>query len=198
VNPVEHFLIGWTVAASAPIERRDRAIVVIAGVIPDIDGLGMLAEIPTRGTRYELLWWTDYHHVLTHNIGFAVLCTVAAFALARSRWLTALLAFITFHLHLLGDVVGARGPDGYDWPIPYLLPFSHRWEWSWSGQWALNAWPNFVITGLALAYTFWMAWRKGFSPVEMISKRADAAFVTALQQRFGMPATRSPVRSVSE
>ena len=54
-------------------------------------------------------------------------------------WLTALLVFISFHLHLLCDLIGARGPDGDQWPIPYLKPFSNSVQLAWHGQWALNA-----------------------------------------------------------
>jgi hypothetical protein len=31
--------------------------------------------------------------------------------------------------------------------------------------------------------TFYLAWERGYSPLEMISKRADVAFVAALRQR---------------
>ena len=55
----------------------------------------------------------------------------------------------------------------------------------WSGQWALNAWPNFAITTGLLALTFVLAWKKGFSPLEMVSVRADGKFVEALRARFG-------------
>ena len=106
------------------------------------------------------------------------------FRLATKRWTTALLVFVSFHLHLLGDVLGARGPDGHQWPIPYLLPFSRAWQWTWSGQWALNAWPNFLITGAALALSFYLAWKRGVSPLELISSKADQAFVYALRRRF--------------
>jgi hypothetical protein len=84
-------------------------------------------------------------------------------------------------------LAGSRGPDGDQWPIPYLLPFSHRWEWTWGGQWELNAWPNFVVMGAALALTFYLAWRRGHSPLEMFSRSADKAFVEALRRRFPRP-----------
>jgi hypothetical protein len=100
--------------------------------------------------------------------------------------MTAGLALLSFHLHLLGDVVGARGPDGLQWPIPYLLPFSSAWEITWSGQWALNAWQNFAITGALRAFAFHFAWRRERSPIEIVSPRADAVFVEALRRRFGM------------
>ena len=186
MNVVEHFFLGWCLAnTSRTFERRERAVITAAAVIPDLDGLGMLVEIPTRNTAHPLLWWTEYHHVLTHNVGAAIAATVAAFALAkRSRALTALVAFIAFHSHIAGDVIGARGPDGYQWPIPYFLPFSRYPELSWDGQWALNAWPNFAITAIALALTFRLAWSRGYSPLEFLSARADALFVNALRARF--------------
>jgi inner membrane protein len=183
MNPVEHFLISWDVANAFPLERRERAIVTIAGLIPDLDGLGMFAELATRGSRHELLWWTDYHHALTHNLVAAVATTGLAFALARKRrGVTAIGAFVTFHLHLLGDLIGARGPDGYNWPIPYLTPFSQR-GWTWDGQWALNAWQNVAITAVGLATAIVLARRRGFSFVEMLSPRADARVVEALRGR---------------
>jgi len=99
-------------------------------------------------------------------------------------WLTALLVFISFHLHLLSDLIGARGPDGDQWPIPYLKPFSNSVQLTWHGQWALNAWQNFVITGVLLLATFWMAWRYGSSPVELVSESANQSFILALRRRL--------------
>jgi hypothetical protein len=189
MNVVEHFFIGWCVAnTSTTLTRRERAIVTAAAVVPDIDGLGMLIEIPTRNTSHPILWWTDYHHVLAHNIGAAAVVTILAFLFASHRWISAALALVSFHTHILGDIIGARGPDGYQWPIPYFLPFSRSPELSWNGQWALNAWQNFVITGVALVVTFFLAWRRGYSPLEMLSPRADALFIQTLRARFPRPA----------
>jgi len=161
MSPVTHFLLGWVTANAAKLNRRERAMVTIAGVIPDADGFGLVAEIATRDSAHPLMWWSEYHHVLGHNIGFCLLVTAAGYAFATRRWLTASLVFLSFHLHLLGDLVGARGPDGEQWPIPYLSPFSAAWQWTWSGQWALNGWPNLVITAAMVATTLWLAWRRG-------------------------------------
>jgi inner membrane protein len=186
MNPIEHLLIGWCVANTSPaLTPRDRFLVTAAAVIPDIDGLGMLVELPTRNTASPILWWTDYHHIIAHNVAAAAVVTALAFAFARVRWLTALLALVSFHTHILGDIIGARGPDGYQWPIPYFLPFSRTPEWTWEGQWALNAWQNMVITACALLLSIYLAWKRGYSPVELFSKRADAVFVSTLRQRFG-------------
>ena len=184
MNVVEHFFIGWCVAnTSRDLTPRDRMMITAAAVLPDLDGLGMLVEIPTRSTTHPLFWWTDYHHVLFHNIGTAIVVTVAAALFANRRWMTAILVTISFHTHILGDIIGARGPDGYQWPIPYFLPFSRTPELSWDGQWALNAWQNFVITAVALLVTFYFAWSRGYSPLEIVSRRADRAFVATLRAR---------------
>ena len=184
MNPITHFLMGWTVASCVPsLIRRERALVTWASIIPDVDGFGIVAEWVSRNSTHPLNWWSEYHHIF-HNLGVALLVAAMAGILARPRLKTAALAFISFHLHLFGDLVGARGPEGEQWPIPYLLPFSNQPQLVWSGQWALNAWPNFVITGALLAITLALGRSRGFSPLEMFSVRADAVIVTALQSRF--------------
>ena len=191
MSPITHFLAGWAVAQVAPgLTRRERAAVAIAGVIPDADGLGLVADFFTRNAAYPTNWWGEYHHVLGHGVAFCVLCCLAAFFIAQRKWLVVALVAASFHLHLLGDLVGARGPEGEQWPIHYLGPFSERWQWVWSGQWALNAWPNFVVTGALLFLVFFWARARGHSPLEMLSLRADAAFVETLRRRFPLEAGR--------
>jgi inner membrane protein len=158
-------------------------LVTLACVAPDIDGLGIIPELLTRNSGHPLLWFSEYHHSL-HSLAFALVIAVIGFALATQKWKTGVLAFLSFHLHLLEDVLGSRGPEGYPWPIPYLAPFSSHLQLTWRGQWGLNAWPNIAITIVLLLITFWLAWRSGFSPLEMVSAKADRAFVVVLRRRF--------------
>jgi hypothetical protein len=185
MSPVTHFLTGWVLASAANLGRRDRAVVTVAAMSPDVDGLGVIPELLTRHSARPLLWFSQYHHTL-HTLLFAVVVTGVSFAVARRRWFTAGLALGAFHVHLLEDLVGSRGPDGYEWPIPYLRPFTERWTWTWHGQWALNAWPNLVFTVALLLATIWLARKQGVSPVDLFSPRADCAVVAALQ-RGGEP-----------
>jgi membrane-bound metal-dependent hydrolase YbcI (DUF457 family) len=185
MNPVTHFLTGWAVANCVPsLERRERALVTLACVVPDVDGLGAVADLLTRNSEHATEWFSRYHHQL-HSLPFAIFVAATCFVFAKRRWLTGILALASFHLHLLEDVLGSRGPDGYQWPIPYLAPFSRAGQIMWSGEWGLNAWPNFAITIGLLVLTFYLAWKKGFSPLEMISQKADRVFVAALRARFG-------------
>ncbi len=191
MSPITHFLAGWLVAESVSLSQRERTAVTIAAIIPDIDALGIVAEKLTAQSDYPLLWWTKYHHVLAHNLGFCLLTVIIVFFMAKRKMVTAGLAAISFHLHLVCDIIGARGPEGCQWPIPYLLPFSNAWQLTWQGQWEINAWPNFVIIGTAIILVFFLAWKRGYSPLEMISIRADRVFVQTLWNRFGPPGNKS-------
>jgi len=190
MNPITHALLGWA-CGHREANRTDRALVVIAGVAPDLDGLGILPEWLTAGARWmaPLTWYTDYHRLLCHNLLFCGGLAAGAWALTRKPRVAGLV-FLSVHLHLLGDVLGARGPEGKVWGVPYLAPLSTE-MFTWSGQWALNAWPNILLTVVLLGWTFWWAWRSGSSPVGLLSPRADAAFVDTLRQRFGPPAAPS-------
>jgi membrane-bound metal-dependent hydrolase YbcI (DUF457 family) len=166
------------------ISRREKAMVVTAAVVPDIDGLGIIPELLTRGSSHPLPWFSQYHHSL-HTLVFALGVAALAWLLAEQSWKTAVLVFLSFHIHLLCDLVGSRGPDGDSWPIPYLMPLSNTLQLSWHGQWALNAWQNIIITVAMLSLTLWISYGSGSSPLELVSDRANSQFVAALRSRFG-------------
>jgi inner membrane protein len=212
MSPVTHFFAGWILASAFPVGkptsliRREKTLVVAAAVVPDLDGIGIIPELLTRNSSHPLLWFSQYHHTL-HTLAFALVCTLVAYLIAgpgadravsslvdpklavrrasTHPWLTALLVFVSFHLHLLCDLIGARGPDGYQWPIPYLKPFSNAWRLTWHGQWALNGWQNFVVTGLFLAVTLWIAGKYGSSPLELVSENMNRAFTRVVSRRLG-------------
>jgi hypothetical protein len=45
MSPVTHLLTGWLTAQAADLSRRDRALVTLSGVVPDIDALGVVVEL---------------------------------------------------------------------------------------------------------------------------------------------------------
>jgi inner membrane protein len=184
MSPVTHFLAGWLVAAPMRISGREKAFIVGAAVIPDVHGLGIVPELLTRNSAHPLLWFSQYHHSL-HTLVFALVVTLLYWCMAEQRWKTAFLVMLSFHFHLLCDVLGSRGPDGDSWPIPYLSPISDSLELSWHGQWALNGWQNILITALMLSATFWIAYRYGSSPLDLASARANRRFVDVLRSRSG-------------
>ncbi len=191
MNLITHLLTGWALANAVPLDRRDRAIVTIASIAPDVDGLGIVVEHTPLNEIIPLHLFSDYHHVLAHNLGFGLLMFIIALIINRRKLLAPSMVFVVFHIHLLADIVGSRGPDGYQWPIPYLLPFSANCQVVWKGQWALVSWQNIAITIILMGLTIQLAWKRGYSPVEMISERADAKIIETLRARFGMPGDRT-------
>ena len=103
MSPVTHFLTGWVLANSTALSRRDRALVTWSAVVPDVDGLGIVAEVLTRNSSHPLLWFSRFHHSL-HNFTFAIVVGLLALVLAERRWTTATMCFLGFHLHLFEDL----------------------------------------------------------------------------------------------
>jgi hypothetical protein len=184
MSPVTHLLISWLIAEIPPgLARKDKIAITVAGVIPDFDGIGAIAELITRDKTDPLLWFSHYHHML-HNVSFGLAVAAITALFARRRLLVGCLGFLAFTVHILCDVIGSRGPDGYQWPIQYLFPFSRTPELTWYGQWPLNSWPNFAITLLAILATLWLARARGYSLVMLFSRKADAAVVETIRRRF--------------
>jgi membrane-bound metal-dependent hydrolase YbcI (DUF457 family) len=180
VHAPTHALLSWLVAECAPASRRrDRAVVLLAGLAPDVDALSIL------GGRACYLEW---HRILAHNVLGAALFAGLAAALTR-RKAPVLLSLVAYHLHLLCDVLGSAGPDGSNWPVPYLVPFDRDPAHfiSWSGQWGLASWQNVAITALAMIACGALGVRRGRTMIEVISPRADAAVVATLRARFTPP-----------
>jgi len=184
VNPITHYLASWTLASlPGGLRRADRAWILVAGVAPDLDGLGIVAELATRDSATPLLWWSEYHHTLGHNALFGAVVATGVLAFTR-RPKVAGLALASFHLHLLCDLVGSRGPDGDQWPIPYLWPFSSAVNLTVPWQWQLNAWPNIALSVVLLAYSLWVSYAAGRSPLEPFWSSGNRALVAALRGRF--------------
>src|SRR3954463_10589753 len=110
MSPVTHLFASWIVAAKTTNNVRDCRLVALAGVAPDIDGLGIVVDLTTRAFGYQTFFWEHFHHVLLHGV-FGAILVAGIFALcARNKLHVTLLALITFHLHLFCDFFGSRGP----------------------------------------------------------------------------------------
>jgi inner membrane protein len=184
MSPLTHLLASWIVAAKTTDNPRDRTLVTLAGVAPDVDGLGLFVDMATgRFATEKLYYYPEYHHWLTHGLPAALAFSIMFAAFARRRWRVFFLSLLTFHLHLLCDLLGSRGPDKSDvWPIFYFGPISTHPVWFWKYQWRLDGWQNIVIT---IALFFWslaLAVKMGDSFVGVFNRRADEVFVRVLQK----------------
>ena len=186
MSPITHGMIGWLTANISPhLNRREQILVVAAGVVPDLDGLGIIAQFFTSDASDPLFWYFRYHHVLLHNLFFSLLLAAMAFSLAVRRWLTTGLVCLSFHLHLVADLVGSRGSSPEDlWPIHYLFPFADTGQLSWNGAWELVSWQNYLVTVAALLFIIALAVKRGYSPLVLFLPRVDQKVVAALRGRF--------------
>jgi hypothetical protein len=184
MSPLTHLLASWVVGAKTTDNPRDCRLVTLAGLAPDLDGLGLAIDLvqnigaPTASFYY----YQQYHHYLLHGIAGAVAIALLCAALARSKARVFVFALLTFHLHLLCDLAGSRGPDPADlWPIYYGGPFSTYPMWLWHGQWKLHGWQNLLVSVALLAWSFRLAVMRGHSFVGVVNRRADAIFVATLR-----------------
>ena len=199
MSPLAHFIGSWLVASATTENPRDRKLITLAGVAPDLDGLGLAVDLARsiasdQPNSYQ--FYQHYHHLLCHGWpGALVICGLLAY-FARKRSRAFLLCLVTFHLHLLCDLLGSRGPSLGDlWPILYGEPLFRHPMWFWKSQWRLDGWQNQIIFVLLFAMSLWRAVRAGHSFVEVFSQKGDAVFVSVLRKwRVALRFSRRPPR----
>lgn len=193
LSPVTHFLLSWSLADAAGLPPNQRLVVALAGVAPDLDGLGIVVDITSQALHLRNPGWYGLaHHVLLHGLLGAVLiagCTAFAAPCGErgsiGRLRLALWAMVMVHLHLLCDFVGSAGPERAQlWPIAYFSPVLDKPVWMWSGQWLLNGWQNISLSCGLLGWVCVRATRDADSPLEVVAPRMHLAFVEALRRRF--------------
>jgi len=191
MSPFTHLIGSWLVATATTTNPRDRKLVTIAGVLPDADGLGVVADVVgsfVSGKECTFQYYQQYHHILLHGWPGAAAVSVLLMFCSQNRWRVLLLCLLTFHLHLLCDLVGSRGPTVGDlWPICYSEPLFRHPIWFWKGQWRLDGWQNQTIFASLLITSLWLTVKRGYSFVEIVSERADRVFVQVLRKWFGRP-----------
>src|SRR6266404_1142913 len=102
MSPETHLLASWLIAAKTTNNPRDCRLVTLAGILPDADGLGLLADFFNGSFRHrETSYYGDYHHWYLHGVVGGILIAALLACFARQRRRVALLALIVFHLHLL-------------------------------------------------------------------------------------------------
>lgn len=173
-------------AAATTENPRDRRLVTLAGVLPDLDGIGMVVDAVkslASGQEMNFHYYQKFHHLWLHGWPGALLVALVLAGFARHRWRVVAGCLITFHLHLLCDLLGSRGPSPADlWPICYGEPLFRNPVWFWKGQWRLDGWQNTAIFVVVFMLALWVAVKRGHSFVGVFSQHADAVFVRVLRK----------------
>ena len=189
MSPLTHFIGSWLVATATTKDPRDRKLITLAGVLPDLDGFGAVGDVvraAITGQPNHFEWYVKYHHILTHGWPGAIIICGALATFAHQKWQTLFLCLLTFHLHLACDLVGSRGPTTADfWPICYSEPTFRHPIWIWKGQWRLDGWQNRLIFVAIFGTALWVAAQRGYSFLEIFGRKIDIGFVRVLQKWRG-------------
>jgi len=204
-----HLIISWFVAEACGVKSpRDRRIVALSGLAPDIDSLAYVGAIVYFRFDKDLAFehvWEVVHHRYTHGLGFVVLTGIVAFLIltrfsfpgvgrrndvaagpGSRAGRVALLCMLVSAIHVFCDVV-AGGPT---WPVFPAWPLSDlAWSLDWS--WTLGEWPNSVILFACLAGTMLYARVAGYSPMESINYGVERWFVRIIEHGSDIPPEES-------
>lgn len=166
-----HAMIGWLLAQPLS-ERRDRSLVMLASLIPDVDGTGLIVSVDV----YE-----RFHHTFGHSLltGAPLALSVTIFASRRLR--TLVFCGCAFATHLFADLLGS----GSEWPLQLLWPVKKS-EFAFPPpfQWELSSWQNLLVTFICLFWIGKLALSRGRTILETVSPTLDYQAVTALKARF--------------
>ena len=172
MTPQSHFLTSWIIANREKQFRKcEYWLVIGSGLFPDIDGFGYPFEYFTRGTKCELNWYTQYHHLLLHGIlGFAIVAAVSYLICRRTKIVS--LCLFAFSLHLVCDLIGSGGPENENWPLILFWPISNV-EFTVSWQWPLSSFYNTTIVFVFEIVMIVLLIRRKYSPISLISESWD-------------------------
>jgi inner membrane protein len=183
MTPPQHLIISWVVANSVTLDRRARVCITLAGILPDVDGLGYV--IDRINLRFDIYsnYYTDYHHFIGHNIFAGLLIASMMAYFCQHKIAVFLLSLLTFHLHLLADLAGSMGGDGYQWPIYYLYPLMPDLAITWSEQWELSSWRNSAIGSSFFIIALIIARYRRVTFFELFSARIEQKVAEVMRQR---------------
>lgn len=166
---VGHGQVGWFLARGCGLEARDRKLVTVAAMLPDLDGLSILGG-------YDLYFRA--HHVWLHSVFGALAFAAGAAVLARRKAAVAGLAFLGVALHVLSDGVGLLA-------VFPLWPMSRRVFWPNGESFAIAAVGEILVPAALLAAQLALARREGISILELLPPRAEGWLRRRWRDRFG-------------
>ncbi len=140
---------------------------MLAASIADIDGVGVFF-----GTEY----YFRYHHILAHNLFFAIVVAgiLSFYSMPRGR--AAVVYTGAFMLHLLMDSFGS----GEGWGLALLWPLSdHKFLNSYA--WDFRAWQNMLALFGVVIWTLGIAIFRGHTPLECVAPKLDRLLVDKLK-----------------
>ncbi len=173
MTPGQHFIISWVTANTVKLDRKSRICITMSGLLPDLDGAGMIIDKINKYFGTHTGYYEQFHHVYCHNIFFGLSFAIIFCFICGKRISVFLLSLLTFHLHIICDMAGSSGPNGDLWTIPYFYPLLPDIHLTWSGQWELSSWINSLIGAIFFVLALIIARYRHVTFFELFSKRVE-------------------------
>jgi hypothetical protein len=164
MSPLIHLITVWLIAILFSLELKERRIVVLAGIISDIDGALILIS-------QDL--FLEYHHSFGHSLIFGIPFILVISLIFSSKLRTKLIvsgvSLFAFISHLLLDIFGTNWSVNPFYPI---LDLDLSISPTLSNEiiyWVLD--PIFAI--IIFVLMAFIIYKKERSPVEFISVKLD-------------------------
>lgn len=147
---------------------------MVAAVLPDIDGIGILVDVE---------YYKMYHHVLGHTIFFGLLSAVGFAIFSGGKPVGQRLSYLfgiyllMFNLHVLLDYLGS-GPG---WGMKYFWPLSD-YHLENPYVWQLQSWQTTLSFFVLLIWMMIIAYGQKRTPLEMIAPNTDRKIVEKFSQ----------------
>ena len=163
-----HLLCGWCIGNGFQFTPRERLFCMLVSAAPDLDGLGILYS--------QDAYW-NWHHVLAHNLLFAMAGSGTCAVFSTHRIKAFIVYFLLVHLHFVMDLLGS-GPG---WGIYYFWPLG-RWMANNPYSWPLYSWQNMCFAAIFLCWVLAIAIYDGRTPLEAVMPELDVKLVKTLRR----------------
>ena len=166
----QHLLISWVLSNLNYDKKRDRIVATVSGVAPDIDGLGLVADIIVGNPAPY--YYFSWHHQAGHNIFGLFFVGIVAYLICGRKILPATIAMSTYLTHIFFDLIGSGADDGSIWPVYFFWPLN-QYAVTINWQWPLISWENALIAVVFIIIMITIAARKKRSFLEIVSSKLD-------------------------
>jgi len=163
MSPLIHLITAWIIAMMISLELKERRIVVLSGIISDIDGVFIL---------FSQDLFLEHHHGWGHSLVFGIPFVLILSLLFSRKPKVIVMSFVGFSSHLLLDIFGTN------WEINPFYPFVEM---------NLSIYPILsneliywvivpIFAVIVLGIMAWLIYNRGRSPVEFVSVKLDKIF----------------------
>ena len=177
MSPLTHWQVGALLANVRDYNLRERRLIMLAALAPDVDGVFIFFMSPDKNGLClgQGPWFEALHHTFGHSVFY---CLAVALGLAlynRGRRLELfLVCLFSSSLQLVLDIVtnDSTWEHPLFWPLAYRFRVGDYIHWSYLNTF-LASWMQYSLMAIIFAGIVVLYLKKGRTFLELISVRLD-------------------------